>query len=82
MDLRYVHDNQPIAEGERAVLYKGGKLYVRTGFLGEDLTDPKNLTMKYRLREVYDKPVVVVPVNNPPVAADSNSSTVDQGVTP
>lgn len=81
MDLRYVYNDQPIAEGERAILYKGNKLYVRTGYLGDDLTDPNLMTMTYRLREIYDKPSVQ-PINHPPVAKDSNSSTVDQGNTP
>jgi hypothetical protein len=81
MDLRYIHDDQPVAQGERVILYKGNKLYVRTGFLGEDLTDPNMMTMKYRLREIYDK-AVVQPVNHAPTAADSNSSTVNQGTTP
>lgn len=82
MDLRYVHNDQAIAEGERAVLYQNGVLYVRTSFLNASVADPDMKTVTYRLREVYDKPVVAPPVNHPPVAADSNSSTVDQGVTP
>ncbi len=83
MDLRYVHNDQPVAEGERAVFYEGGKLCIRTSLLSSSLTDPAMMTVTYRLREVYDKAAVQPqPVNHAPVAQDSNSSTVDLGVTP
>ena len=83
MDLRYVHDRRAVAEGERAVLYQDGKLYVRTGVLGSDVADPDLKTITYRLREVYDAAAVATPpANNPPVARDSSSSTIDLGATP
>lgn len=81
MDLRYVHNDQPVAEGERAVLYQGDTLYVRTSFLSASVTDPDLKSVTYRLREVYDK-AAAQPVNHPPVARDSSSSTIDLGVTP
>lgn len=49
IDLRYVYNDQPVAEGERAFVYQGGRLFVRTGVLS--ITD-QDIT--YRLREVYD----------------------------
>ena len=81
MDLRYVHNDQPVAEGERAVFYEVGKLCVRTSLLSSSLTDPAMMTATYRLREVYDK-AAAQPVNHPPVARDSASSTIDLGATP
>lgn len=81
MDLRYVHNDQPVAEGERAVFYEGGKLCVRTSLLSSSLTDPAMMTVTYRLREVYDK-AAVQPVNHPPVARDSSSATIDLGANP
>lgn len=81
MDLRYVHNDQPVAEGERAVFYEAGKLCVRTSLLSSSLTDPAMMTATYRLREVYDAAAVVTPpANTPPVARDSSTATVDQGV--
>lgn len=50
-DLRYVHDNRPVAEGERSITYEAGRLYVRTGVKG---FDPVLGEITYRLREVYD----------------------------
>ncbi len=69
MDLRYVYNDSPVAAGERTVLYENGKLYVRTSYKGTDFTDPDNIIMNFRLREVYDKQVVV-PMNTPPVGGN------------
>lgn len=77
MDLRYVHNGQAVAEGERAVLYQGGKLYVRTGLLGSDVADPDLKTVTYRLREVHDA-AAAQPVNHPPHSGDV-TSTVQLG---
>ena len=59
IDLRYVYNDQPIAEGERAMIYQGGRLYVRTGLKSNTADE-----ITYRLREVYV--VVAAPVNIPP----------------
>ena len=62
MAYRYRYNDSFLAEGERAFVLQGGKLYVRTGVLSatvDQITD--------RLREVYDD---AAPVNNPPVAGD------------
>ena len=60
MDLRYLYNGQPIAEGERAMIYQGGQLHVRTGVKG---FDPVTGEIIYRTREVYDaaKPIPTQP---------------------
>lgn len=63
MDLRYVYNGQPVAEGERAMIYQGGRLYVRTGVKG---FDPVTGEITYRLREVY----VAASQNQPPTGGN------------
>lgn len=53
MTLLYVHNGQPVAEGERTMFLEGGRMFVRTGLVGTDMADPANMTVTYRLREVY-----------------------------
>lgn len=60
IDLRYSYNDQPVAEGERAMIYQGGRLYVRTGVKGNT---PDEIT--YRLREVYS--AAQIPTSQPPV---------------
>jgi len=60
IDLRYSYNDQPVAEGERAMIYQGGRLYVRTGLKGNTADE-----ITYRLREVY---VAAASVTLPPVA--------------
>lgn len=50
IDLRYFYNDQPVAEGERAIVYQGGRLYVRTGVKS---IDPVTGEITYRMREVY-----------------------------
>ncbi len=50
IDLRYFYNDQPVAEGERAIVYQDGRLYVRTG---TKAIDPVTGEIIYRLREVY-----------------------------
>lgn len=64
MDIRYVYNDQPIAEGERAMIYQDGKLHVRTGVKG---FDPVTGEIVYRTREVYD---AAQTVNQPPVGGN------------
>lgn len=61
MDLRYVFSKQPVAEGERVVLYQGGKLYVRTSLKAASVDDPAAQSVTYTLREVYDAATVTPP---------------------
>lgn len=51
MDLRYVYNDQPVAEGGREIQLVGGRLFVRTGIKSVDLVAGE---ITYRLREVYD----------------------------
>ena len=73
MAWRYRHNDQIVAEGERAVLLGAGKFYIRTGVLGTALTDPALLTVTYRLREIYDD---AAPVNHPPVGAPGSTTFI------
>lgn len=74
MDLRYVYNDKPIAEGERVFFYEGGKLFVRTGLVGTTADDAT-----YRKREVYDA-ASAAPTNTAPVAGDiSITGTVTNG---
>lgn len=61
IDLRYIYNDQPVAEGERAVIYQAGRLYVRTGVKS---IDPATGEITYRMREVY------VAVNQPPAGGN------------
>lgn len=54
MTLRYKHNDQPVALGERVFFLEQGVMYVRTGLLGTDKTDPARMTVTYQIREVYD----------------------------
>jgi len=69
MDLRYTHNRQTVAEGERAMVLLNGRLYVRTAMLGTDLSNPDMLTITYRLREVFDA-ATPSPENHAPVAGN------------
>jgi hypothetical protein len=71
MDLRYVYNGQPVAEGERAMIYQGGRLYVRTGVKG---FDPVTGEIIYRTREVYD---AAKPIQNIPPAGGNVSLTFE-----
>lgn len=77
MDLRYTHNRQTVAEGERAMVLLNGRLYVRTAMLGTDLSNPDMLTVTYRLREVFDAATPAPePVNHPPVAGTGTLTIV------
>ncbi len=59
MQLKYVYNGQPVADGERVVFTDHGKMFVRTGLLGTDLVAG---TITYRLREVIDASTGSAPV--------------------
>ena len=61
IQLFYVHDGRPVAEGERVVVYQAGRLFVRTG---TKPLDPTTGQISYTLREVK------VVVNTAPVGGN------------
>ena len=63
IDLRYFYNDQPVAEGERAIVYQDGRLYVRTG---TKAIDPALGEISYRMREVY----VASGANQPPAGGN------------
>lgn len=59
----YVHNNQPVAEGERDYVLDQGRTFVKTGTLEVSLTDPSLMYIKYRLRETKEVSSTPAPID-------------------